>query len=860
MRALRGVLIGVAGLLVVALAGIAVFLATLDTEALKPRITAAVEEATGRRLTIAGPIRIGYVPVPHIVVDDVAFANMQGGSRPEMARIRQVQLQLGVLPLLAGRLELRSLRLSDPDILLETDTQGRSNWVFAVPRPASAPPVAGAPAAPPRAEPGTSAMRVDIGEILITGGRITWHDHAAGVAHALSVGSLDVLPSGPSGPVRIRGDFGFAGGEFQLRGETGALLTPARDRPWPFQLNLSGAGLEARAEGSLARAGSVQDWTGRLDLRVTVLERLQPLVDLFAPEIALPALRDVRLVASFSPRESALSLTIGASDLSFVREGLRIARLEIATPALDQPMRIVGEGTLNGTSLGIAGNLGALVGLLPGAAPAPVPIDLAITFGTARASLAGRVTDPRRLSGAALDIGLRIEDSAALALLAGRAMPALGPVEARAHVATGDEGIAGPVRLTGLRLTAPAANFSGELELLAMPRPALRGRLEGALLDIDALRAAFAPPGGTQASPPAPPPAPVREAGPRRLIPATPIPFDALRAFDADLRFALTELRADGVVYRDLAGTLALEDGRARLEPLGVTLPGGRVALVLSANSTADPPTLRITARHDGAGLDLAPIFAAYRLPRYASGLLELDLDLAGQGGDWRGFAGSANGHVALAMPGGRIERGLIAAIPDQLRALLLPPGAAENGLVLRCFALRAPTQRGMLRSEMFLFDTAVGRVGGGGTVNLREEALALRLLPDLRVGPVQLRAPVNIGGTLAAPRFASADAAGAAAAAGIGALLGTQRTPDRNTQSLADALGGSAAPALPDCGSALAAARAGSAAPAIPPAGEGVAPRQTDSGTPAPAPRRTQNDVPRAAQDVWRGLSGGRR
>ena len=702
-------------------------------------------------------------------------------------------------------------------------------------------------------------MRVDIGEILVSRGRVTWNDRASGVTQALSVGVLEVLPSGPSGPVRIRGDFSFSGAEFQLRGETGALLVPPRDRPWPVRLNLNGTGLEAQLEGRLARAGSMQDWTGQLDLRVAVLERLQPLMDLFAPGTALPALRDLRLAASGSPRESALSLTIGTSDLGALQAGLSLARLEFATPALDQPMRIVGEGALNGIPLGITGSFGTLASLLPSATATPFPIDLTMTLGTARASLAGRIADPRRMAGAALDVGLRVEDSTVFAIPAGRSIPALGPIDARAHVATGDDGTAGPMRLTALRVAAPAANFGGDLELLAAPRPTLRGRLEGALLDIDALRAAFAPSGGTQALPAAPP-SPVREAGPRRVIPATPIPFDALLGIDADLRFALTELRADGVVYRDLTGTLGLEDGRARMDPFAVTLPGGRIALALRADATADPPTLRIIARHDGAGLDLAPMFAAYRLPRYASGLLELDLDLAGQGGDWRSFAGGASGHVGLAMPGGRIERGLIAAIPDQLRVLLLPPGAAENGVVLRCFALRAPVQRGLLRSDVFLTETAIGRIGGGGMVNLREEALALRLLPDLRVGPVQLRAPVNVGGSLAAPRFASADAAGAAVAAGIGALLGTQRSPDRNTQGLAEALGGNAPPSLPNCDVALAAARAGPADTSIPPAREGTAPRQTDSGTRAPAPRRTQNDLPRAAQDVWRGLFGGRR
>ncbi len=38
--------------------------------------------------------------------------------------------------------------------------------------------------------------------------------------------------------------------------------------------------------------------------------------------------------------------------------------------------------------------------------------------------------------------------------------------------------------------------------------------------------------------------------------------------------------------------------------------------------------------------------------------------------------------------------------------------------------------------------------------VNLRNERLAARLLPDVQVFGVTVRAPVGVGGTLAAPRI----------------------------------------------------------------------------------------------------------
>lgn len=862
---LRWILIGLVAVVVLAVGGIAALVLTLDPNTLKPRIEAAVEQATGRQLTLAGPIGFSTSLVPTIVVQDVSLSNIEGGSRPAMLHVGRVELQLALIPLLSQQVDIRSLRLVDPDILLETDREGHPNWVFTAPQRAAPAPTPAAPTQPSAPRSGSS---LNIAAITIEGGRFAWHSVATGKTETVQVERLDLRMGSGEQPLALEGRLTFAGTAFALRGRTAPFLGLSPDRPWPYNLEISAAGAELRLEGALARAGEVQDWQARVQGRIAALQALQPLLDAAHPGVVLPPLRDISLDVAMAMqggvlRPGAVALSIGGGDLSSLREGLSLTKLDIAAPAPDQPIRITGEGRLGQAPLAITGTLGAPAGFLPGAAPVPFPLDVAVTAAGARATLAGRIADPRAMAGAAIDLAVQVPDLAALQAIAGRPLPALGALDAAARIVTGEHGTAGPVQLTGLRIVAPAVALEGELTVATQPHLQLSGRLEGPRLDVDALNAAFAaPPAATAPGPARPAPAPAHAAGPRRMIPAVPLPLDALRLFDAQLRVAVAELRASGITYRDLAGTLALADGRGRLDPFAVTLPGGRIAGTLAADASGETPSLRIALRHDGQGVELEPLLAAYHLPAYAAGQLEFALTLAGRGHDLRALLADADGRLALAMEGGRIERALLSSIPQSLRGLILPPGA-EAGVPLRCLAVVAPAQDGVVRTETLLVDSGIGRLGGGGTIRLRDEVISLRLIPDVRLGPVQLRAPVRIGGTLSSPSFDATENAGAAIGAGLGAFLGAQRSPDRTLQGLAQSFGGG--PSLPDCGPSLAAARQAMGATPATPANPAAAETTTEAQDPAPAPpattapRRAPERAPRP-QDLLRGLFGGRR
>lgn len=103
----------------------------VDPNDFKPRIAEAVRAATGRDIGLDGPIRIGFTASPTLQAERVRLSNPPGFSRPDMATLAKVEAQLAFWPLLRGRLEIVRLVLTEPDLLLETDADGRSNWRFA---------------------------------------------------------------------------------------------------------------------------------------------------------------------------------------------------------------------------------------------------------------------------------------------------------------------------------------------------------------------------------------------------------------------------------------------------------------------------------------------------------------------------------------------------------------------------------------------------------------------------------------------------------------------------------------------------------------------------------------------------------
>lgn len=180
---LKPILIG-SGLVLVAAVGIvAVAVSRFDPADYLPLAIAKVKELTGRELRVEGRIGLSVSLVPTVSVESVRFQNAPWGSRADMVTAKRVEVEIALLPLLAGKIDLRGLTLIEPDVLLETDANGRGNWEFDA---------SDTKPSPSEGKP----QRIDIRRAQVENGVLTYHGTGDAQARKLDVARLDLKRAG----------------------------------------------------------------------------------------------------------------------------------------------------------------------------------------------------------------------------------------------------------------------------------------------------------------------------------------------------------------------------------------------------------------------------------------------------------------------------------------------------------------------------------------------------------------------------------------------------------------------------------------------------------------------------------------
>lgn len=168
----------------------------------KGQITAQVKAITGRDLSIDGPMRLSLFPLS-VEAHGVAFANPPGSQQPAMVKLDTIDVELRLLPLLSGRLDIARFVLKKPVIDLEVDPAGVPNWVFA--HDTAAP-----PAPPPQTTASggsaTAALgRLSIAKMHIEDGFLSFVNRRNGTQETISGLNLDIAFPGANGPLKISG-------------------------------------------------------------------------------------------------------------------------------------------------------------------------------------------------------------------------------------------------------------------------------------------------------------------------------------------------------------------------------------------------------------------------------------------------------------------------------------------------------------------------------------------------------------------------------------------------------------------------------------------------------------------------------
>jgi uncharacterized protein involved in outer membrane biogenesis len=249
---LKKIAIGVLGLIVLLVAAVAIGPRFIDWNGYKGRVAEAVRNVTGRDLTIEGDMSLSLLPSPTLSVSGVRLANIAGGSAPDMARLKSLEVHVALVPLLSGKIQVTRVTLVDPVVLLERLADGQANWQFT-------PPPANANGAAGTASPGATAgsgpgAEISIDNFTIENGTVLYR--AGGVEQKMEgLGAIVVMRS-LTGPFTATGDAKIAGlpAKFDL-----AVDSLAGTGPIPIRgtINVAGDAAVLGFDGSADQAAAM---------------------------------------------------------------------------------------------------------------------------------------------------------------------------------------------------------------------------------------------------------------------------------------------------------------------------------------------------------------------------------------------------------------------------------------------------------------------------------------------------------------------------------------------------------------------------------------------------------------------------
>lgn len=244
------------------------FLATYDFNQLKPRISDIVRTHTGRELQMEGNVKLAIGLSPRLTVQSVTFQNASWGSRPELARVKKLEIQVDLLPLILGKIKVRRLSLLEPDILVERNTSGRSNLAFDLPRESGKEPLE----ATQQEKKRNSEIFLAIREVYLENAKLTVKDYRTKSTKTLEIEKLTLHSPGYAEPLDVKLEALFNGTPFRVSGTLGAISNLFRhDTHWPIKLDVNVLDTSVTAEGTIddplnMKAADLQFYASGADL------------------------------------------------------------------------------------------------------------------------------------------------------------------------------------------------------------------------------------------------------------------------------------------------------------------------------------------------------------------------------------------------------------------------------------------------------------------------------------------------------------------------------------------------------------------------------------------------------------------
>lgn len=461
-----------------------------------------------------------------------------------------------------------------------------------------------------------------------------------------------------------------------------------------------------------------------------------------------------------------VAIEAGRVGYSDVRQKTAISAIVATRDASSEtatPLHISAQGQYRGLELKAQGQGASVLTLRDFKTPYRLKVSGKIGPTTVRAD--GTITNLARLSTIDLKIGLSGGSLAQLYPLLGIVLPDTPPYATQGRLLR-------QAQLWRYEKFSGRVGRSDIAGTLQVDTGGKRTKLTATLASRQLNFADLGPLVGSDASPAASGPGTLvvkQSAAERRVLPTVPFRSDRWPQMDADVTFKAASIKHHAALPIDTLSTrLQLKDAVLTLDPLRVGVAGGSLAGSLVLDARQQP--IRAHADLKARKMHIARLFPTFDQNKASIGQVNGDVDLRGRGDSVAAMLGNADGKLAMVVNGGEISKLMMESVGLHLLEILQLKISGDKPIRIRCGVADFDVRRGVMQSNILVFDTDITRIGGSGSIDLSKEKLDLILTPKSRkLSLVALRTPIYVQGSFSNPQV-SLDKK-TLAARGLGAL-----------------------------------------------------------------------------------------
>jgi AsmA protein len=796
MKRLLKIVASVLGLLIVLVGatGIAIVL-LFDPNDYKDEITALIEQRTGRKLTLTGPITLSVFPWLGIEAGALALGNAPGFGSEPFLRSNKAAVRVRLLPLFRKTVEMDQLSLQEVRVDLARNKQGKTNWEDLVQS-------GGAGGGKPHEESPLFAAFA-LGGIDLTNAEVHWQDRLKDEYYSVRGLNLKTGKILPDEPLDLDLSFRAETGKLGIGGIVEIKSTVDHDRAAEHYA-LVPLDLRARVKGPPIPGGEA-DIILHTDIEADLNTQLIKLPELVLetrlagenlPQGAVDLKLTGRIDADLKNRLAKVSdLIIRMLDAE-VRGDLEASRIlsdvpglqgHLAVQAPELPTLLKGFGQealaekvsafsaktgFNGTARKMVLAPLHIKAALTGAhkAPAEVRLEARANIDRDNQTLA---LDDLSIQGLGLDVKGTAQAQGSLTNPSYRGTFKFAPFNLRellnrlsqeppltadptvltkVAVDTGLTASSNSLDLKPLSLQLDQSQISGNLSMVDLAKTALKFKLV-----IDRFNAdRYLPPANPGESPRAATPAAAAGA-------AAQLPLSLLRTLKVKGDLNIGKLKIAKARIRNLNLKISAQEGDIKLNPISANLYQGKYSGDIGLDARGEQAILTLTEAL--TGIHIEPLLTDFRGKAKLSGVGDVKARLNATGADMEAFKQTLSGTAEFAFRDGALKGINLGLLIRKAQTGFVGPAEAQVQTDFSTLQGTLNLAKGVISNNDLQAKSPLLRIEGEGSANLVTEQLDYTLHTTI-VATAEgqggkelenlkgLTIPIRVSGTFSDPKY----------------------------------------------------------------------------------------------------------